>query len=691
MTDHVRNQLRFFVEDKSHHLFRKPAEDKYRFAYGYEKEGLSDLQRSVARLRDMLAEETPVVFDDEKITFLRTVTTVPEIFTAEEFEEISSRYYIHEQGKICNINPDYSLLLTKGFRQIREELQEYLKKFEENGENEKAVYERALLEVLDIISSFCVRYRKAAEEAGNELAADILTRIPEEAPANFHEALQFMRILHYCLWCSFHYHNTLGRFDQYMYPWYQQDVENGTLDEEAALELLEEFFISLNRDSDLYTGMQQGDNGQSMVLGGLNPDGTDSFNALSELCMKASLELKLIDPKINLRVNKNTPLSQYILGSQLTRQGLGFPQYSNDDVVFEALRRWGYQEEDIYNYVVAACWEFIIPGYGMDIPNLNSLSFPECIQTGIRRLSELETFEEMMSLVKDAIFQKAQELRDNVSNIYMEPGPFLSLMMADCAKNGRDISTGSRYNNYGFHGTGLSTATDSLAAIKHYVYDTKEISKERMIQALETNFEQDMELCNMLRYEGPKMGNDDDLADDIAAQLLDWYADSMEGHINDRGGVYRAGTGSAMYYVWQARSTTATPDGRRKGEEFAANYSPSLFTRLEGPISIIKSFTKPNLMRVANGGPLTIELTDTMFRNEESIEKTAQFVQTFIRLGGHQLQINSVNREKLLDAKEHPEKHRNLIVRVWGWSGYFVELDECYQDHIIKRMELAVS
>ena len=194
----------------------------------------------------------------------------------------------------------------------------------------------------------------------------------------------------------------------------------------------------------------------------------------------------------------------------------------------------------------------------------------------------------------------------------------------------------------------------------------------------------------MLRYEAPKMGNDDESVDALADQLLNWAADALEGRVNDRGGIYRAGTGSAMYYVWDSRDRCATPDGRRAGEELACNYSPSLFIRCDGPVSIIKSFSRPDLVRVANGGPLTIELSDTMFRSEESIGKVAMFVKSFFDLGGHQMQINAVNREKLLDAKKHPENYRNLIVRVWGWSGYFVELDECYQDHIIKRMELTV-
>lgn len=690
MTDHIKELLQFFIQDRKHRALREPESDKYHYAKIYKEKGLSDLSRSVCRLKDMLTEERPVVFPFEKIAFLRTVPTIPEIFTKEEFAIISAKNYIHEQGKVCNISPEYSLLLNTGLEKKRAQVSSAYDHFKEAGDSEKAEYEKALLDTIDTILSFCDRYRLEAKRQGNHTVADTLSRIPRQKPQTLLEALQFMRIIHYCLWCSFNYHNTLGRFDQYMYPFYKHDIDAGILTKDTALELIEEFFISLNRDSDLYTGMQQGDNGQSMVLGGINPDGSDSFNELSDLCLQASLELKLIDPKINLRVSKKTPLSTYIRGTQLTKQGLGFPQYSNDDVVLEALKRWGYDEADRCNYVVAACWEFIIPGYGMDIPNLDSLSFPACMEKAVEQMEKADTFDDLMEMVKENIFEESARLRAGVHNIYMEPAPLLSLMMYDTIEQAKDISKGNKYNNYGFHGTGLSTAVDSLASIRKYVYNTKEVSKERMLKALSTNFEGEEELDNMLRYEAPKMGNDDDLADEIAVKLLNWYADSMEGHVNDRGGIYRAGTGSAMYYIWQAQNTQATPDGRQKGEEFACNYSPSLFSRLDGPISIIKSFSKPDLVRVANGGPLTIELTDTMFRNEESIQKTAQFVKTFIDLGGHQMQINAVNREKLLDAKKHPENYRNLIVRVWGWSGYFVELDECYQNHIIKRMELAI-
>lgn len=677
-----------YIVKKEQKKFRKNIDDAYELARQFQGKQLSDLERSVRRLEYALEQEEPVVFLDERFALLRTVPVNYEIFTEQEFEKIRGTHYIHEQGKVCNINPDYRKLMNVGFGRKREEIRE---RIEDNGEDSQKQEElRAFIRILDAVEAFAKKYGEEAEKIGNTEVAEMFRQIPGREPRTFQEALQFLRLLHYCLWCSFNYHNMFGRFDQYMYPYYKADMEAGRIDRGEALELLEEFFICCNKDSDLYPGMQQGDNGQSMVLGGMNPDGSESFNELSELCLQASLELKLIDPKINLRVNKKTPLSVYEMGTKLTRQGLGFPQYSNDDVVIPCLKAWGYREEDAYNYVVAACWEFIIPGFGMDIPNVNGLSFAECLLKALDQLPECEDFDRFLEKVKEQIFEKASELCESVKNLYMEPAPLMSLMMESCVEEGKDISRGNRYNNFGFHGNGLSTAVDSLAAIQKYVYQDKMFSAEELLKMLEADFKGYERIQNMLRYEAPKMGNDDDEVDILAVKLLDWFADALEGRKNERGGIFRAGTGSAMYYVWQSKEERAAPDGRNKREEFACNYSPSLFTRLEGPISIIKSFAKPHLERVANGGPLTIELHDTLFRNEDSMRKVELFVKSFIDLGGHQMQINAVNRDTMLDAKKHPENHKNLIVRVWGWSGYFVELDEVYQNQIIKRMEMTV-
>jgi formate C-acetyltransferase len=686
MTDYIERILDYYIVKKEHHRFRTISPDTYCLAEDFAKAGTNDARRSAARLRWVLEQEKPVVFPDEKIALLRTVTKIPEIFTKAEFETIKKEHAIHEWGKVSNINVRYSLMLDSGTVKKREEVKNALADFQKAGNENAVVFCETLLDVLDALESFADKYREEALKVGNKISADVFSRIPREKPRTFLEALQFLRLLHYAMWCNYNYHNTLGRFDQYMYPYYKADMDAGRLTRETALELLEEFFISFNKDSDLYPGMQQGDNGQSMVLGGLNPDGSESYNDLSALCLDASLELHLIDPKINLRVNKKTPIELYDKGSVLTKQGLGFPQYANDDVVIEAMKRWGYVEEDAYNYVVAACWEFIIPGQAMDIVNINGLSFTKALNEALDK--KWSSFDELLGLVKETIHSQALEIMAATANIYMESAPIVSLMMDGCIERGRDISLGAKYNNYGIHGTGLTTAVDSLAAIRKYLFEEKFFTKDDLRSMLENNFDGCDEVLNTLRYQAPKMGNDDDKTDALATTLLNWFADSLEGHRNDRGGIFRAGTGSAMYYIWHSKEEKATPDGRRTGEALACNYSPSLFSRCKGPISIIKSFAKPNLVRVANGGPLTIELFDQMFRNEEAIHKVAQFVKSFIDMGGHQMQINAVNRDTLKDAKKHPENYRNLIVRVWGWSGYFVELDEVYQDHIIERMEL---
>jgi formate C-acetyltransferase len=324
----------------------------------------------------------------------------------------------------------------------------------------------------------------------------------------------------------------------------------------------------------------------------------------------------------------------------------------------------------------------------MDIVNINALSFTKALNDALYNPLGWNSFDGLMTLVHEAIISQCKKITDAAKNIYMEPSPMLSLIMDGCIKRCQDISLGNKYNNYGIHGTGLSTAADSLAAIRKYVFEEKLFTQDELKEMLKKNFQGYDEIFSLLRFHGPKMGNDDDQVDVLASQLLNWFADALEGKRNDRGGIFRPGTGSAMYYIWHSAEEGATPDGRRQGEALACNYSPSLHSRCKGPISIIKSFSKPNLVRVANGGPLTIELHDQMFRNEDAVHKVAIFIKSFIDMGGHQMQINAVNRDTMKDAKAHPENHRNLIVRVWGWSGYFVELDEVYQDHIMARMEL---
>lgn len=683
MTERIKKLRKMFVEDKIQIKSRQEAVDPFLLAKEFKQKNVKDFRRASERLIYVLDQEKPVIFENERIVFTRTQSSIPKLFTEEEYNNLNKKYHIHEHGDVCNINVNYAKLIFKGLKNTKKELTQTLESNSENAEYKE--YLSSQIQILDSIQNLSNKYKELAKKEKNDLVYQTLSQVPENPPENFFQALQFFRIVHFVLWCEGNYHNVIGRFDQYMYSIFEKDLKNNVLNKTDALEMMEEFFLTFNRDSDLYPGMQQGDNGQSIVLGGLNVDGKDCFNLLSEICLEASLDLRLIDPKINLRVNKNTPLEIFEKGTQMTKQGLGFPQYSNDDVVIPGLIELGYEVKDAYNYSIAACWEFIIPNRAMDIPNIDALSFATSMEDAVfSDLEKCNSYSEFQKVVDKNIVKQANQIIENSKNVYLFPAPFVTLMM-ETKKN--DISKGSYYNNYGIHGNGIATAVDSLANIKKFVFEEKSISASEMIKVLKANFKGYERLYHRLRYEGPKMGNDIDYVDNIATHLIDVFSMALKNKKNDRGGIFRAGTGSAMYYLWQAKGFPASPDGRRSDEGFGANYSPSLFSQVRGPISVIKSFTKPDLKKVINGGPLTLEFHDTVFKNQESITKVAQFVKSFICMGGHQLQLNSVNRETLLKAQKEPDKYRNLIVRVWGWSGYFVELDKCYQEHIIKRTE----
>ena len=319
----------------------------------------------------------------------------------------------------------------------------------------------------------------------------------------------------------------------------------------------------------------------------------------------------------------------------------------------------------------------------MDIPNIGAVSLAGVVADVIRgNLTSAVSYEALEEKVREAIRADAEKAFMELSPLFMEPAPWQTVLMSDVS---HDVSEGAKYNNYGFHGTGFATAVDQLAAVKRYVFDEKSITPQALLEALDSNYEKNPGLGRLLREDGPKLGRDEE-CEGIADRLLDAFADALAPLTNERGGRVRAGTGSAMYYLWHSKALGATADGRRAGEPLSANFSPSLTLRDAGPLSVISAMARPGLARVMNGGPLTLELHDTVFKHPEGVTKVAQLVQAFIRMGGHQLQLNAVSREQMLDAQVNPDAHRNLIVRVWGWSGHFVQLDKGYQDQIIERV-----
>lgn len=676
MTERIKSLLeRTFNKEQS--KFRRDV-DWQPLLKNFIEQGVDDETRARMGLEAMLAAEKPAFMDGETIHFMRTVRQIPELHSDEEIAaRKAAGIAFGEKGVVFNLTADFGSTIAVGLDRRLEEIEARLVQCraegDVKGENFLTNAALSVKAVLNLSDCYGIEH------------------VPHKGARTFHESLQFLRILHYVMWCEGEYHCGLGRIDQYLYPYFDADLKEGRLTEEDALEMLEEFFIACNRDSDLYIGVQQGDNGQSVMLGGKTRDGRDAFNRLSRLALKACAELKLVDPKINLRVDRNTPLEIYELGTELTKEGLGFPQYANDDVVIPALERWGYAREDARDYSVAACWEFLVPGCGMDINNIDAVSMVGSLDQALRNVQETaKDFDDVKDAFKAEVERRARELVEKYAHVEILPGPFVSVISTGCVERARDICRGAKYNNFGIHGTGIAVAVDSLASVRELVFEKKLITLVELVKLLDADFAERDDI-RAAAVAAPKMGNCDPRADELAKWLIDFWGHVFDGARNDRGGIFRPGTGSAMYYVWHARDIPASPDGRLAGHPLSANYAPSLDVPVKGPVSVVKSFTEPNLLPVCNGGPLTIEIHDSAFSEPDGVTKVAQLVRYFITRGGHQMQINTINRETLLDAQKHPERHRHLIVRVWGWSGYFIELDKCYQDQIIRRVELAAS
>jgi pyruvate-formate lyase len=658
-----------------------------------EAENLSWPRRVARLVRRQCEAEQIVIAPDEQIVFTRTLPAVPPIYNSEDWAHLTAGRTLHELGPVSNICADWSLLLSQGLlgrKQVALESRERLA-----GDPSAVEFLDCAIETMDAVMGLAARYASQAQSMGRDDLSKILENVPAHPAQTFHEALQSLRLGHAVVWLGGNYHVGLGRFDQYMWPYLQADLAAGRLTNQKAEDLLAEFFISLNKDSDLYPGVQQGDNGQTLTLGGVTPTGDSAVNEVTYMVLRVAREVAMIDPKINLRISAQTELDLLSLATELTRIGLGFPQYSNDDVVIPALVAHGYELGDARDYVVAACWEFIIPGRGMEVVNTGAVSFPAAVDRALREgLAAKGNFDNILERVKDHVREQVNSLADAYSRLLLPPAPYYSILMRGCLERGRDLSEGLKYNNFGIHGAGSSNAADAMAAVQKFIFEEHSISPKELLTALDTDFSGCESMRRQLEEQGPKVGNNDPVADTFLIALFDDLADACEEHPRTpRGGILRPGTGSAMYYIWLARGhegmrepvVGATADGRFQGQPFSANLAPSPGVRVRGPISTLQSFAKINYQRICNGGPITMELSDSVFRDQESVRKTAMLVRTFAQLGCQQLQLNSLSLNTLLDAKAHPENHKNLIVRVWGWSGYFCELAPEYQDHIIAR------
>lgn len=683
------NKLRDFAQARKFDQFRTNAWADLRDKFT--KHNLNFSQRSARIFEYMCQAESPLVLSDEKISFSRSKRNIPFYFETKDIK----KEFRPKQGEVFdvihNITPNYNIVLDLGLQNRLDFCKEKLKT---TLTQEQRSFYKDVMVCINAILELTERYAVASIEAGNHETAAILRRVPKFPATSFREALQSLRIVSAAFYLCDNYQIGFGRTDQYLWRFYKTDIDKGVLTREEAFNLLKEFFISLNKDTDLYRGVQQGDNGQSMMLGGCTREGKNGINDLTYLILEVSKDLKLIDPKINLRIDSNTPVELLKLGCELTRVGLGFPQYSNDEVVIPALVKKGYALEDARDYTVAACWEFIIPGSGLDVVNQGAVSFPAAVDQSFDKLVKKNTFDlnHFNKLIAENIKSQAKNILDKRS-VKLLPSPFMSIFMNDALEKGADITKCAKYRNVGIHGAGISNAVDAYCVILD-AYDTKGIGGlKELYKAKCCNFMNFEELRKELVNSHQKCGNNEEKSNIVIKRLFDYFADAAEA-LSTKDCRIRPGSGSAQFYIWLVNKPNdsviesqvkATADGRLENSPFASSLAPSPDVKINGLISVLKSFSNIDYSRIMNGGPITVEFSPSVFKSEDGITKLANVIQFFVKLGNQQLQLNLLDVAQLEDAVLHPELHRNLIVRVWGWSGYFCELASEYQQQIINR------
>ena len=649
---------------------------------------LTEIQADAHILKRTFELETPVIIPGERLQYTRSFSGIIPYLTAENLRKQNPGFRTHI---FENLSPDYGMLLKDGLLKRQEKIRQQLKNHAQDSKEYQ--YLSGTAGMIDSTLAFAERYAEAADAAGETELAHLLRKVPAHPAETMQEALQSIYFYNAVLRLAAHIHIGFGRFDQYMIDFYRNDIANGRETKESAEDLIAEFFLALCRDYDLYHGVQRGDNGQSLMLGGCDGDGNPSENELTLLVMDVSAQLKMIDPKINLRVNRNSSAECLKKAVNLSGCGLGFPQFSNDDVVIPGLVDFGYDLRDARDYYVAACWEFVVP-HGRDIPNINGVNLAYTSDRAIRKmLREKRPFEQLQNILEEEIREITNDISSAWNNCIHLQGPLFSLLDDGCIEKGSDLNDrGGKHHHYGLHCCGSSTAADSIAAVKHFVYDTGEYTQEEFLQALESNFEHHEELRIKLKTASCKTGCGSADADTALKLVFDTCAGVIEQiKDNTRGGRVRPGCGSAMYYAWftqderQKQYLKATADGRREKEYISASISPAPGVRANGMLSILKSFSCIDYNRICNGGPITMEFEPACFSTPENREKMTALIRAFVNSGCQQLQWNVLDPDVLRHAQKYPEQHRDLVVRVWGWSGFFVELDPVFQEQIIGR------
>ncbi len=620
-------------------------------------------------------------------------------------------------------------IYQKGMLDFREEIQQSLARLDFL--NDPLAYnKREELKAMDIaIDAILILARRHAVKASElakvekdetrikelERIQDACANVPANAPRNFWEALQYYWFVHLCVitelnpWDSFN----PGKLDQHLFPFYQKDVAAGTLDSDSAKELLGAFWIKFNNqpappkvgvtaeESATYADFAQ------INSGGVKTDGTDGVNEVSYLILDVVDEMRLIQPSPSVQISKKTPDKFLKKALLVSRNGFGQPSVFNTDVVIQELIRQGKSVEDARNGGTSGCVEtgafgkenYNLTGY-FNLVKVLELTLHNGVDPRTGKRIGLETgdprgfrtFGDLFSAYKKQLLHFIDiKIKGNniIERIYADsmPVPFLSLIIDDCIEKGLDYHNGgARYNTSYIQGVGTGTITDALAAMKYHVFDNQSVSMTELVDALNSNFQGYEKIRDILLNKTPRYGNDDDYADGLMQQIFEAYYDAVNGRPNTKSGNYRINLLPTTCHIYFGSVVNATPDGRMAGKPLSEGISPVQGADKKGPTAVIKSASKMDHVRTG-GTLLNMKFSPHVLEGETGITKLIHLVRTYFKMDGHHIQFNVVNAKTLRDAQKNPRDYRDLIVRVAGYSDYFVDLSTELQEEIITRTE----
>ena len=629
--------------------------------------------------------------------------------------------------------PGHTALGIKMFRtgllDLKEEIAESLAKTDLVNDPE-GVDKRDELRAMDIVCDAMIRYAERYAERLEELAAEekdpvrkkelekmaaICRRVPAHAPTTVHEALQHYWFIHLGVvtelnpWDSFN----PGRLDQSLYPLYKKQLEEGTVTQEEVYEMLQSFWVKFNNhpsppkvgvtaeESNTYTDFCL------INVGGVKEDGSDGVNEMSYILLDVIREMRLLQPSSMIQVSKKNPDRFIRAAVEIIKTGVGQPSVFNTDALVQEMLRAGKDVRDARNGGCSGCVEtgafgteaYILTGY-FNLPKILELTLNDGFdkrtgkQIGLKTgtATDYRTYEELFAAYKAQVqhFMRIKLTGNNIiERIFMKymPVPFLSVLIEDCIRNGKDyMCGGARYNSSYVQGVGLGSITDMLTALRYHVYDKKTIAMETMEKALANDFKGFEELQYQLVYHTPKYGNDDDYADEQEVQVFDMYYDVLSGHKSPRGADYRVNMLPTTCHVYFGKVTGATPDGRNAWKVLSEGISPVQGADTNGPTAVIRSAAK--IDHIKTGGTLLNQkFTPSLLSTEEGCNNLVHLIRAYFRMDGHHIQFNVVDADTLREAQKHPEDYKDLIVRVAGYSDYFNDLGEDLQNEIICRTE----